>query len=62
MTTVEHRHHAAPSGADGDPARDPVCGMSVDPATSKHRVEHGGATYHFCCAGCAAKFSADPAK
>src|SRR5579862_3392529 len=36
--------------------------MTVDPAVSKHRVEHGGATYHFCCAGCAAKFSADPAK
>ena len=39
---------------------DPVCGMKVDPATSKHRFEHGGTTYHFCSAGCRMKFSADP--
>ncbi len=41
---------------------DPVCGMKVDPATSKHRVEHDGVTYHFCCGGCRAKFAADPSK
>jgi len=36
--------------------------MTVDPATSKHSVEHGGAVHHFCSAGCAAKFTADPVK
>jgi Cu+-exporting ATPase len=36
--------------------------MSVDPATSRHRVEHGGAIQHFCSAGCATKFAADPGK
>ena len=41
---------------------DPVCGMKVDPATSKHRFDHAGTTYHFCSAGCRAKFEADPAK
>jgi Cu+-exporting ATPase len=41
---------------------DPVCGMTVDPATSRHRHEHDGATFHFCCAGCHDKFSADPAR
>jgi Cu+-exporting ATPase len=41
---------------------DPVCGMSVDPATSKHRFEHRGETFHFCSAGCRTKFAADPAK
>jgi Cu+-exporting ATPase len=41
---------------------DPVCGMTVDPAASKHLLEHGGVTYHFCCAGCRTKFEADPAK
>ena len=40
--------------------RDPVCGMSVDPATSKHRFDHHGTTYHFCSAGCRTKFAADP--
>ena len=41
---------------------DPVCGMTVDPATSKHRFEHAGTAYHFCSAGCRSKFEADPAK
>ncbi len=41
---------------------DPVCGMAVDPATSKHRQEHAGATYHFCSAGCRSMFIADPAR
>ena len=68
MTVVEHNEHHHGHGASSSDslpsgkARDPVCGMTVDPATSKHRVEHGGAVYHFCCAGCAAKFTADPAK
>ncbi len=41
---------------------DPVCGMRVDPATSKYRSGHAGTTYHFCCAGCLTKFEADPEK
>jgi len=36
--------------------------MSVDPATSKHRFDHQGQTFHFCSAGCRTKFAADPAK
>ena len=39
---------------------DPVCGMSVDPATSKHRFDYRGETYHFCSAGCRTKFAAGP--
>jgi Cu+-exporting ATPase len=42
--------------------RDPVCGMVVDPATAKHRAEHDGQTYYFCCDGCKAKFLADPTR
>ena len=40
--------------------RDPVCGMAVDPATSPHRFDYRGETYHFCSAGCRSKFAADP--
>jgi Cu+-exporting ATPase len=40
--------------------RDPVCGMNVNPATSKHVVEHEGKKYYFCCAGCVEKFKAAP--
>src|SRR3974377_904538 len=43
-------------------AKDPVCGMSVDPATVKHKSEHAGATYYFCSGGCRDKFVANPAK
>ncbi|MGH9688622.1 MAG: heavy metal translocating P-type ATPase [Candidatus Acidiferrales bacterium] len=42
--------------------RDPVCGMTVDPARTAHTAEHAGITYYFCCAGCVAKFRADPQK
>jgi Cu+-exporting ATPase len=41
-------------------AKDPVCGMSVDPHTAKHRREHGGRIYYFCSARCAEKFEAAP--
>ncbi|HKN30559.1 MAG TPA: heavy metal translocating P-type ATPase [Roseiarcus sp.] len=43
-------------------AKDPVCGMSVDPATAKHKADHAGATYYFCSGGCREKFVANPAK
>ncbi|WP_456772661.1 heavy metal translocating P-type ATPase [Bradyrhizobium sp. USDA 4369] len=55
-----HDHHA--HQPDAAKAIDPVCGMSVDPATSKHRFDHQGHTFHFCSAGCRSKFSADPTK
>ncbi len=45
-----------------DPLTDPVCGMRVDPATAKHRADHGGDTYFFCSGGCREKFLADPDK
>jgi Cu+-exporting ATPase len=34
--------------------------MDVDPHTAKHQHEHAGRAYHFCSAGCRAKFAADP--
>jgi Cu+-exporting ATPase len=42
-------------------AKDPVCGMSVDPAAAKNSCDHEGKTYYFCCGGCLQKFRADPA-
>jgi Cu+-exporting ATPase len=36
--------------------------MNVNPETSKHRFEHDGTTYHFCCNGCRTKFEAGPAQ
>jgi Cu+-exporting ATPase len=41
---------------------DPVCGMTVDPQTAKHRADYHGTTYYFCAASCRTKFVADPQK
>lgn len=60
--TGHAHHHAHDHGDAKTKVRDPVCGMMVDPATSKHRFEHHGETFHFCSAGCRTKFAADPAK
>jgi Cu+-exporting ATPase len=43
-------------------AIDPVCGMTVDPASAAGSSTHDGTTYHFCSRHCLAKFNADPAK
>ncbi len=40
---------------------DPVCGMTVDPASAAASHEHGGKRYYFCCEHCREKFRADPA-
>jgi len=70
-TSHEHSHSHAHEGgccshknnaAEGakNLSKDPVCGMDVDPHSAKHRAEHAGRTYYFCCAGCRTKFVADP--
>jgi Cu+-exporting ATPase len=43
-------------------SRDPVCGMTVDPARAAAKADHAGTSYYFCCARCAEKFRADPEK
>lgn len=70
MTHSDHHHHAhgsccsakgATSAADAV-VRDPVCGMTVDPAAGKPTAEHGGHRYHFCSESCRSKFIAEPEK
>ncbi|MER9896346.1 heavy metal translocating P-type ATPase [Mesorhizobium sp. M0119] len=70
MTHSDHHHHAngsccsakgASSAADAV-IRDPVCGMTVDPAAGKPTTEHGGHRYHFCSESCRSKFVAEPQK
>ena len=57
MASPHHHHDQAAEGA-----IDPVCGMTVNPHTAKHRAEHRGHTYYFCSAGCRTKFANDPQK
>ncbi len=47
-------------GASGEV--DPVCGMSVQPATAAGSSVYEGKTYYFCCQGCLAKFQTNPVK
>ena len=59
MTADNHRElHRGPSPA-ALPV-DPVCGMTVDPATARASGLHDGRTYYFCCPSCMQKFQADP--
>jgi Cu+-exporting ATPase len=39
---------------------DPVCGMSVEPASAAGAWDHEGTTYYFCSVGCLDQFRADP--
>jgi len=41
---------------------DPVCGMTVDPASAAGSHTHAGQTYYFCSRHCLDLFAADPAR
>jgi YHS domain-containing protein/uncharacterized membrane protein YraQ (UPF0718 family) len=41
-------------------AKDPVCGMKVDPADAAAHEDYAGQLFHFCSTGCQDRFAADP--
>jgi Cu+-exporting ATPase len=43
-------------------AKDPVCGMEVDPAQAAGTVQYQGQTYYFCAPGCKTAFEKEPEK
>jgi YHS domain-containing protein len=49
-------------GGKNDMARDPVCGMDVDPKTAAGESEYQGTTYYFCSPGCKRAFDKEPQK
>jgi xanthine dehydrogenase accessory factor len=53
---------AVPATAAVEPtqALDPICGMTVDTATARHRSQAGGRTTYFCCLACRETFEQDP--
>lgn len=66
---MDHANHSSPQKIGlglvaPEPAGvvDPVCGMTVDPATARATTVHAGKTYYFCCPSCARRFEADPAR
>src|SRR5690606_13323300 len=52
---MAHEHHHQHEQT----AVDPVCEMTVDPASARS-AEVRGKTYYFCLEGCRTKFVADP--
>ncbi len=50
-----------PPATAGDRARDVICQMMVDKATSTKHV-HEGTAYYFCAEECLKQFKADPKK
>ena len=72
MSVHSHSHHDGTKNghaccAQNDVASlqstiDPVCGMTVDPASTPHHATHDGKEFHFCSASCREKFIAEPAK
>jgi xanthine dehydrogenase accessory factor len=39
-------------------AKDPICGMTVNPERARYKSERDGTTFYFCCAGCKQAFDA----
>jgi Cu+-exporting ATPase len=63
MAMTNHRQMLDPAGhGDHVHATDPVCGMSVDPQTAKHRLVYKGQDYFFCSGRCRERFEAEPDK
>jgi YHS domain-containing protein len=60
---MNHGPHALPGRsccAGASQAVDPVCGMKVDPAVAKDRLDYRDTAYYFCCDGCLEMFRKDP--
>jgi Cu+-exporting ATPase len=51
----DHQHSSATATV-----RDPVCGMTIDPARAAGSSQERGETFFFCSLGCKAKFDASP--
>src|SRR5215471_10359918 len=57
---MEHKMNPLPVLQGAPLAKDPVCGMNVNPAKAAGAAERHGKKYYFCSAGCAQRFVADP--
>jgi P-type Cu+ transporter len=40
--------------------KDPVCGMTIEPAQALYTGEYQGETYYFCSAACKEQFDRNP--
>ena len=51
---------AEPTDLAAAPLKDPVCGMTVNPAAAKHVWSYENNAYYFCASSCKEKFKSDP--
>lgn len=61
MSDSHNGHQRGAMGIATTAVKDPVCGMTVDPATARHSFAYQGTTYYFCSEKCRSKFVVDPA-
>jgi Cu+-exporting ATPase len=59
---LQPKQQKQPEPAAAAGAIDPVCGMTVNPVTAKHRFTYKGRDYFFCAARCRERFEAEPEK
>ncbi len=59
---MEHSRHLAGPGPAPDAFVDPICGMTVEPATAAGKSDYQGRTYYFCSKHCLKTFEASPAQ
>jgi xanthine dehydrogenase accessory factor len=62
LVAWRHETRAAQAPPPQKEALDPVCGMTVAVTAYALAAEHAGTVYHFCGAGCRARFTAEPAR
>ncbi|WP_108460654.1 heavy metal translocating P-type ATPase [Devosia naphthalenivorans] len=58
----DHHHRRDDALDSTSAARDPVCGMTVNPLTAQHKAAYEGTSYYFCSENCRSKFTAEPTK
>ena len=61
-TTGSERRPATDLPVLAKTAKDPICGMTVDTISTKHKSEYAGVMYYFCCAACKHTFDKDSQK
>lgn len=54
------RGHHGSHASGSDSVKDPVCGMTVEPARAAGAAVHAGTTYYFCSSTCRDKFEQGP--
>jgi len=58
----EHVESARVGPPSATPAKDPICGMTVEVATARYQSDWAGRSVYFCCRHCQETFDADPAR